>query len=168
MTDKNKIQEELKEIAPFLAELKKETSFDIPVDYFKELPDEILRQVQEDSSKPTIVSPSLFEQFIQQLQWLMSPPRLAGLATIVLLVGGITFMMNQNTDLVATEIVISEDEINSYIVANIEDFEEELFLEFTEEEDLSNLFQDIENDDLDQYLESELDDLDIEILEDYL
>lgn len=168
MTDKNKIKEELKEISPFLASLKKESSFNIPKDYFKELPDEILKQVQEDTSKYSVKFPSLFEQFIQQLQWLISPPRLAGLATVVLLVGGFIFMRNQDTYSHTSEIAVSEDEINSYIAANIEDFEEDLLLEFTEDNDLSNLFQNIEEEDLDKYLENELDNIDLEILEDYL
>jgi len=166
MTNKDNIQEELTEIAPFLAGLKKESSFEIPKDYFKELPDAILQQVLEEPSKSSVKSPALFEQFILALQWLINPPRLAGLATVLLLVGGIFFMVNQNPT--TAEIAISEDEINSYIVANIEDFEEDLILEFTEENDFSNLFQDIDDEDLDKYLESELDDLDVDVLEDYL
>ena len=49
--NKKEIQDELEELAPLLSKLKKEEGFSFPDDYFNQLPEQILNQIDFSKNK---------------------------------------------------------------------------------------------------------------------
>lgn len=163
MKDKKQhIENELSEIAPFLAKLKKENStletFDVPNDYFNNLSDSIFEKTilqPEIVPKQTVnESPTIWTTIGQYFQWLLRPG-VAVIATSVVIVAAVGIYMmnqpdeNQMADLTATE-------IEEYIEENIESFDEEQLAELvvtTAEATETPSIEDIESELLEEYIE---------------
>lgn len=133
---KKECEDELREISPFLADLKKskegEEPFKTPKFYFDTLADKVMEKAV---AKPVIppqysihsARPSFIELAQQWVASIMQPRYAMGFATVVILaVGGWFFIQKnqQNVDSFA-----SNEEIHQYIRDNIDDFDEALLLE---------------------------------------
>ena len=98
MKRKNEIREELKELSPFLLDMKdKGDGFKVPKNYFKTLPDEVLKKVQEAPEPMASDSKmSLWDECIYYIQWLFNKPQgVMTLASVaILMVAGIFFFQN--------------------------------------------------------------------------
>lgn len=107
MKDEDKkweIQQELEQMAPELAQLKKQMKAggqdDTPPRYFRELPDELWRRIQaEEQVKSSRFFGESWRQIVVYVRNTLSTPVSIGLATIVFLLMGIWFFR----DTTATE-----------------------------------------------------------------
>ena len=180
---KKECEDELREISPFLADLKKnkegEEPFRTPKFYFDTLADKVMEKAV---AKPIItpqyqVRPSFFEMAQKWLASVMQPRYAIGFATVALLaVGGWFFIQKnqQNVDSFA-----SNEEIHQYIADNIDDFDEALLLEqgFLADSDALNPEQNAKgniekinasDDEIEQYLKDNIDEKDLKELQNKL
>lgn len=93
---KREVQQELEQIAPELAQLKKQfkagAENDIPPRYFRELPDDLWQRIQaEEQVKPIRLLAESWHQIVAYIQNLLPTPVSIGLATIVFLLIGTWF-----------------------------------------------------------------------------
>ncbi len=183
---KKEFEDELREISPFLADLKKskegEEPFRTPKFYFDTLADKVMEKAV---AKPVIppqysihsARPSFIELAQKWVASIMQPRYAIGFATVVLLaVGGWFFIQKnqQNVDSFA-----SNEEIHQYIADNIDDFDETLLLEqgILADSDALNPEQylkgnidkiNISDDEIEQYLKEHLDEKDLKELQNEL
>ena len=168
---KEEIKEELQEIAPFLANLKKEDPFKTPKFYFERLEDSILEKVQPEKIKMPVASKqvhsSLISQFGHWVSTLLQPRWAMALALITILAAGSWFLKKQqNTETTQTLSEITTEDIHQYVNANIDDFDEELLVENTAfEADNApkdallegEIFNDLNDEELEKYLKEQPD-----------
>lgn len=180
---KKEFEDELREISPFLADLKKskegEEPFRTPKFYFDTLADKVMEKA---IVKPVIppqysVRPSFIEMAQKWVASIMQPRYAIGFATVALLaVGGWFFIQKnqQNVDSFA-----STEEIHQYITDNIDDFDEALLLEqgILADSDVLNPEQylkgdndkiNLSDDEIEQYLKEHLDEKDLKELQNEL
>ncbi len=135
MKSKKEIREELEELSPFLSKLKEEgDGFKVPNNYFKTLPDEVLKKAGIQSVKEVIPqTPQItwIDEFIISIQSLFQPRYAMAFASVaILIVAGLLLLNDKNTDLQFSdniELDLSPEEIQAYISSNIDDFDSELF-----------------------------------------
>ncbi len=171
MKHKKEIQEELDQIAPFLAKIEKQESYPIPKDYFAQLAEQISTQVALEPRQKiaTQVAPTSFWTSLTSL--LSNKFRMNSLvaaASVLLCVG--SFFYWSSTQQAATETIAAAQYL-TYVEEHLDEFEEEILLELNQEEDLDiDLLTDteIKDQNLDNYLEDVLDDLDDQSLEELL
>lgn len=164
------INKELKEIAPFLSELeKKEEGYQVPFNYFEGLSDQIMEQVVPEPIKSVEPEAEKRPSLLDWLAGILQPqPRMAlALATMVgvLCVGyyffGGTGATNNfsNSDLLAAN--ISAEDAKLYVQENLDEFALELLAEDeTIEMDYNTVF-DLNESELQDYIDEE------EMLEDF-
>ncbi len=171
---KEDIQEELREISPFLAGLERKDPFKAPKYYFDTLADKVLEQAQ-----PQLVTippqystrPNLFTQLGNAISDLLRPRVAIAFAsvTLVLAVGvWLVYQSNYKTkELAQTE--LSNEDIHQYIQENIADFDDELLLNNeklafdTEGGALHKT--DMKDEDIEEYLINTIDEKDLEALD---
>lgn len=155
MNKKKDVSEELKDLAPNLSALKnKQDAFYLPDNYFANFEVEIVQQIQQEARPVKQNKINLFK--------ISSTVR--KLAAILIL-GGIGLLLWQQVSPSSIKTTLSSEEIASYIVDNIEEFEEDLLLEEAIESQLvtsRNSFDEIEigiDDLLEELDASDLEDL---------
>ena len=162
---KNEVREELENLSPFLSKMKeKKEGFEVPKNYFKGLPNQIFEKLGNEPSPLAMPEKSGQGFWSNPFQFLFRPKYALAFATVSLLIMASIFWTNNPTETLPLAELTSE-EIQTYISDNIDEFDEELFME-------SNLrFEDLEafeNADSDELLNDIIDDLDIEDLEELL
>lgn len=167
MKRKSNTQKELEELSPFLAKMKQKENYTVPANYFDNLADKVLNQVEpiQTTAKETVAKRSWFDDLIISIQALFQPTYALRLASVaILLAAGIWFFQKDS----ATSDFPSDEAIAAYIVDNIDDFEEELLAESWNEPEGDLLFENIDDSALDQYMDSVIDEVNLEELEDLL
>lgn len=169
--NKREIQDELEKLALSLSKLKKEEVFEVPENYFSQLPDQILNEI--DFSKTRVVTESIstsgnwLNQLTERLAIFFQPKIVIGFAMMILLAVASLFILNNENTSGSQIADLTSDELENYIKANIDDFEEQELLNV-----LGNMEGDswtgIEIEDLEGYLEEIIDDIDVSDLEDFL
>lgn len=170
------IQQELEELSPLLSNMKKEGTiqpFQVPEDFFSNLPDMVLEQTTtEQVSKPQAqVFQSWWKTLQDYLNILFQPRYTVGFATIALLMVAAFYLTSEESmkvDMITLK-DLSSEEIDMYISQNIEEFQEELL----EGEEGVTLFQsetdlDVEDAELEEYLDDVLEEVDVNTLENFL
>jgi len=156
MNKKKEISEELKELAPNLSALKnKQDAFKLPDNYFANFEVDLLQQVQQEVIPIRATTSNLFK----------ITSTLRKLAAIFL-IGGIGLFLWKQSSSSSMDTTLSSEEIASYIADNMEEFEEDLFLEAAYERQLvtgTNLNNNEIEIGIDDLLE-ELDEADLEDL----
>jgi len=161
-TENKKIEEELREIAPFLAKLKAEqTEFvkpEIPKQYFDELSSSIFEQ--------TILQPKAAQDVIQESTIIKEKSRLQlffetllqpnfavlSMSVVLLIVSGIYLMNHPQTDDMNLEFTAAE--IENYVTDNIENFELEQLADLVVFEETESFeIPELEKDILEDYIE---------------
>lgn len=163
MKDKKQhIENELSEIAPFLANLKKENtsleSFTVPDDYFSNLSDNIFEKTTlqpEIATKQTVKEISTIWTMVNQyFQWLLRPS-IAVIATSVLIVAAVgIYLMNQPAESQMADLTVTE--IEEYVEENIDVFDEEQLADLvvtTTTSEIPTTIEDIDSDLLEEYIE---------------
>ena len=168
---KNKeLHKELKEQAPVLSKLKKKGyKPSVPDGYFEQLRKEVRAQL--DAPVPAQERP------VRRM--VFSPLRVAASAGLLIGLSFLLFYFLRNPQLSKTENMASAEEIEAYVFSHIDEFDEDMLLEYyvagetngkeaegaTQEEDP---FQSIPDQELDEYLDGILDDIDETTLENLL
>ena len=192
MNNKRNIKEELEEISPFLAEIKKEGSpFTIPEGYFAKMQDEVFQKVKKNTISQQEQSSSTFQKIItdsihtiQTLmlrhgRYLMPAASFLFLITIgaVYLLKPVTDTPTVTQDAIPLFADISIEEMDLYIEENIDEFEIEELVDLVDIETIAevestniNTIETSKNEllesELDDYIDEIIDDFDIEELED--
>ena len=166
---KKEIQEELKNLAPSLSKMEKKNRVKIPVNYFKELPDQILNQLDFPKTTTEEVAVSWKESLMEKITMLFQPRIAMGFAMVTLLMFSFYFLTKDTATTATPFAEISEDEMEAYVKENIEDFEEDMIFDFIAENE-TNSFDGIriDEEDLDEYMYDIIEDLDDNDLEDFL
>lgn len=163
MNRKKEIQEELEQIAPTLAKLQPQQEGDVPYLYFEGLADKIIDKAAVEQSDSVPLLSRIWT-------WLVQPQ--VGLALCSLMLVASIFLVSNNTSSYPAEVVadLQPSEINTYITQNIEDFDEDTFLAMQIEGALFDdfLMEDLNDNEFDQLLEDVLEDIDENLLEDFL
>ncbi|MEL7124017.1 MAG: hypothetical protein AAFO07_31555, partial [Bacteroidota bacterium] len=162
---KKEIWDELAEKSSFLHEIKKQSSpFKVPDGYFNQLPDQIMNQIKAER-KEAPVQPNWLEQLIQQLQVVLQPRPALALASMLLivLVAWLVIDRPNATESSVDFASLSQDEIESYIYSNIDQFNEVIIEEVANNDEELQLIPSpqIQEDELNDYIQDELEDLDI-------
>lgn len=175
MSEKERIKKELEELSPLLSELKAKADnpFQVPTNYFQSLQDEVLRKVAQErvETKKEVPVSGWLDQLIEQLQWLLQPRYAMAMVTVaILIVAGIFFFQPSDdafSDMAMSE--LTEEDIADYIASNIEDFEVDLLVEAMGEEVDPTLLPTpaLEEEDLEEYLDDIIDEIDLEELEEF-
>lgn len=139
MKEKDELRVEL-ENSPFLKKMKERPAegFQVPKDYFRHLPNEVMRKVKEPALEP-MPQLSWQERIGQFLQGLLQPG-LALASFLVLVVAGILFFQQKNAVEIApamAEVKLSEipdEELFAYVSDNINEFDHEQVVEFSSAE----------------------------------
>jgi len=163
MKHKKEIQDELADLSPLLAELKREeVGMNVPENYFDYLTESIIEQAAliPKPATPTVpTSKPIWYAFLFKKQVL------GGLAMTLLVLTTVLFFRNQPIA-EPTFAEISSEEAAAYIAAHLEDFETTLFTEGDFIEEIND--EALEDSEIDLYLEEIIEDLDVETLEELL
>jgi hypothetical protein len=130
-----KIQrEELKKAAPSFAELERVTELDVPSNYFKEFPLLMLEKVKQESKERTPASSTwlkVLNEWTDKIAAIIFKPKFvyafAGTATM-LIIGSMFFLQVEDVtcapdDLTCMLEKVSDEELDSYIYSNADDFQ---------------------------------------------
>ncbi len=173
--NKKEIQDELEKLAPSLSKLEKEDVFDVPENYFNQLPEQILNQIDFSKNKTiekTVSTSSTnrwLNQLTERLAIFFQPKMTIGFAMMIMLGVASVFILNNTAESNTLAVDLTSNELENYIKANIDDFEvQELLNVLGNEEGGSWTEMEIEDEDLDGYLEEIIDDIDASDLEDFL
>ncbi|MEM1318771.1 MAG: hypothetical protein AAGG75_00875 [Bacteroidota bacterium] len=176
MKDNKDIRKELEEISPFLAKIEKRQNFEVPKDYFEQLPDEVMRRVQPewDSAPTPSAAPSWIDQLAQRLAALLQPRYALQLASAALMIVAGFYFFNisstENTPATGGLAALTADEVHEYISQNIDDYQTDWIPDTDMAE--SNLLEeeevDAETEELDIYIDEIIDVLEDSDLEDLL
>jgi hypothetical protein len=128
------LRDELDDL-PFLKKMKEQPSgLQVPKHYFKHLPDEVLRKAKEPVPQP--VRQPNWLAWVEQIvaSWLQPRYALAFAAVLALVVAGIWFLnegvSEANQPMAAVRLQdISDEELFAYVSDNIGDFDHDLVLE---------------------------------------
>ncbi|MEN0006002.1 MAG: hypothetical protein AAF798_17765 [Bacteroidota bacterium] len=176
MDQQEEINKELNELSPFLAKLKKEPDgFEVPHNYFKALPDEIMSRIEaeEQSSRSEAPGFSWLQQWQAALQGLLQPQYAMALASVVLLLVATWWWFAPNSAMAEQENVfatLSEEEILNYIDDHIDTFGPELVTVVEQADQPTDLLPalPIEDAEAEEYLDEILNELDDAELEELL
>jgi len=174
MDRKKEIKEELEQISPFLADLKKENPFKVPANYFDDLSDQVLEKARPSAASESVGvknGPGLLDQLAVFIQRLFQPQYAVGFATVALLiVAGLFFLKNDEDPTLATSEELTLEEATDYLAANIDEFDTDLLMsvEFGEDEIDEISLVEIGEEEFNEVLEDLLEDFDEEDLEELL
>lgn len=165
------IQKELEELSPLLLKLKERgAGFSLPPDYFRQLQNEVLEKVQ---ANPGASAVSWLDQLKNKLQYLFQPGWALSFASIavLLILGALWLFQNRAVEStsISTEIAkLDRDSVKNYIQANLYQFETETLVEFASNQESQPGFDDLSPEELDQYLDEVIHELDPETLKELL
>jgi hypothetical protein len=179
MEQKDELRKELEELSPFLAKRKGESDgFTVPKYYFHNLPDEILRQVQPTARlEPVRSSGSTWLQNAVQRFW---QPRYAlAFASLVAIVIATVWLLKPddlpNAAITSLDVRIEDlpdEAIHHYLSANPDDIENELIIESQyaelEGKPLESVAPKPQTEELEEYLDEVIDEIEVEDLEELL
>lgn len=171
---KEDIENELRDISPFLADLKKAHSnangkqqpFKTPKFYFDTLADRVLEKTQPVAPPQYKSKKSVFSPISEWISTLMQPRWAIAMASVAILAIGSWFYLkplNNQTPQTLTE--ISTEDIHDYIKDNIDDFEEDLLAEngaMASDTEGGTIFTEMTDNEVELYLNEHLDEKDLD------
>lgn len=165
------IRKELEDLSPRLLRMKEQgMGLKVPEDYFQRLSKEVLEKIQQEQQA---TQPHLRSEWWQFMHILFQPSWAISLATVAILftLGGVWFFQQQSntsSSLSTALAKVDRETLNSYIQANLHEFDTETLMEFAaSQSDLSH-FEDLSPEELDKYLNEVIQDLDAETLKELL
>lgn len=164
-------KEELEQLSPLLARLKKEDpGLKVPRNYFHNMQVEVLQQLKEEMGE----SPAHADSPAVRSPWykIFYTPKFALAFSTLLVLGVAVFWFTRPVQQSTTDVLamddLSQEEILYYIEENIGSFETDELVEVASADDTgTDIFQEVELDDqaVDEYLDKIIDDLDEESFE---
>ena len=171
MKNKEDLKKELEGLSPFLVSQKgREDGFRVPQDYFKSLPDEVMDRIREKPVPVAEPKPHWLDTLASGLQSLFQPRYALAFATVaVLVVAGIYLFKGGNGENCPPGQLacIPDEAIENYVYENIDEFDSGLFEQHFVNRDAPSL-PDLELEEMEEYLDRELDNIDLDDLEDLL
>ncbi len=176
MKNRDELRKELDEFSPFLKKMKeRDEGFKVPGDYFKSLPDEVLNKIKPDVP----ASRSWMDELAAFVQRLWQPRYALALATAVVLVVAAVWIFDQNKNPESQQPIaeamlndIPDELLQNYVSNNIGDFDKELILEThfagQDAKSLPDISPRPSADELERYLDENIDEIDLKDLEDLL
>jgi len=172
---KKEIQEELENLAPSLAKMRKEETIEVPQNYFNKLPDQILSQLDfPKNNTPTeniiaTSSVSWIDQMIGSIGALFQPRIAIGFGMAIILMGAFLFLNKDMTVRDSGIVTLSDEELESYIKTNLDEYEEETLFSVFGNEEISDLTEtEFEEEELENYMEEIIDEMEEEDLNEFL
>ena len=127
MDRKKEIKEELEQISPFLAGLKKEQNFKVPTNYFNDLQEDLWKQVQPQPQRETQSTPkrTWLEEIELALASLFQPRMALSLASLLLLltVGWYFMQPPVDSNSIADASLPTLEEVSDYLADHLDDFD---------------------------------------------
>ena len=158
MKKDNDILKELQDLSPELSKLKKDFDEPLPYNYFESLPEKIFDRIRTEEAKVPVWQSWLATVFQPKL-------RLAYAIAAVFVLG--LFIMNNMDDnppsLDDQFAELSQNELSSYVMANLDDFDGEWLantVQLSASDEL--LFLDSDNEAIEEYLLEEMDDMEFD------
>ncbi len=146
---KKEINNELKNMDSVLSKVKNGDIYNAPDNYFETMQNSIFEKLQQEKS-PKVVS-------LRINKWIMS------IAASLIIVVAVMFFIKQNSD---TNAQLANSDIIEYLNVYVDDFDETDFAKYLNEEDLSISNETaINTDDIENYLDDNIDDLNEEDLQ---
>ena len=166
--ERNKKQEE-PEIPEIIKPLRKENPFVIPHNYFRELPDEVMRRIHEEDQRVAYAPKSWLERLNLWMGPLVSTRPALALAMVVLTVGAFVWFGQDRSDEHALAAGSFEQaELVAYIQEHLDEFDESDFYSDDAAGMDHPLRDDIDESELAPFLDDIIDEVDIGELEDLL
>lgn len=175
MRKQTDLKEELEDLSPLLAKIKKQDGkpFEVPEGYFGSLPDDVLIRLRNTAPEPLAPKASWLDQLVNALHYLLQPRLAAGLVTAVVLVVAGVFWLRPKAQTAAPvdqfELLadLSVDEVSAYVVEHIDVFEEEDLIVAAAKDMPQEAAPTINLDaaDVEQYMEDAIQEMDEEDLE---
>lgn len=163
---KEEIENELRDISPFLADLKKEQPFKAPKFYFDTLADRVIEKTQPTAAPQYKAKKSVSSMAGEWISTLLQPRWVMAMASVAILaVASWFYLVKQSVQAVQPLTEISNEDINEYINNNLDDFDENLLAENdfnasnTEGEDI---FKEMSDNEVEQYLKDNIEEDDLE------
>lgn len=130
MREKEKIKRELEEIAPFLAKIKaqdQDNGFRVPPDYFKQLTANVLAAVEEEAAEHSTKRTYTWSWVQARWNALWRPQLAYAFASIAcLLCIGLWLFKPVKAQ---PDLAFNKEELEAYVIANINDFDTDLLME---------------------------------------
>ena len=177
MKNKDELRDELNELSPFLAKHEhKDLGFRVPKDYFKSLPDEVMKLIREEAAP---AKRSWLDDLTVLLQGLFQPRYALVLASVAVLVVAAVYVFKQQQPLGIVRPIahielkdISDEALFTYVSNNINDFDKDLIIETQgfeqQEKPLQKITPKPDLQELEQYIDDNLDDIDLNDLQETL
>ncbi len=170
MDSEKHTQQELEQLAPNLARLRKqqpEDGFTVHPSYFRELEQNVFHQIsRRPTRKKGVDWPGLFS-------WLLTPRPAIALSVLALILAAVWYFSApaSQSNLFAGSAEVDAEDLRTYVQENLDDFSPGFILEVAEQDvayemDLS--LDDLSEEEVDVLLDEYLDELDQETLEDIL
>ena len=176
--NKKEVQDELSSISPMLSKMKQEQEdpFRVPHNYFEQLPDDIMRQLKAEAAPEPAKTQGIswIDRMLESLTVLLQPRMAVAFASMALLIVAAFFFLQspgeESPYVAEIQEDISEQEIAAYIEANIDEFDAELLFAESDSpyEDLQDNSLEVEDEELDEYMDDLIDELDESELEQLL
>lgn len=147
---KKEIYKELEELDSVLTKYKKDDIYNVSDSYFEEMQKSVLSNLNKKEKAPKVVS-------FRINKWMM------GIAASLLILVAAIFAVNRNSD---TSDQLASSDIIEYLSVYVDDFDESDFANYLTEEDFSTSAEtNINTDDIESYLENNIDDISEEDLQ---
>jgi hypothetical protein len=171
---KEEIENELRDISPFLADLKntqpdtrgKGQPFKTPKFYFDTLADRVMEKTQLAAPSQYKAKKSVFSLVGKWISTLLQPRWAMAMASVAILVVASWFYWGKLTIQVEQPLTeISNEDINEYINNNLDDFDENLLAEsdlYNSNTEEGGIFKDMPDNEVEQYLKDNIEEHDLE------
>lgn len=168
------IRKELEALSPRLLKMKEQgDGFYLPRDYFQRMQNEVLEKIQAEQAPTASSNTGWVRQLLAPLRFLFQPRWALSLATIALLLtfGAVWLYQNEfggKSELSVELAKVDSASLNAYIQANLHEFDTETLLEFASNQENRPNFEDLTPEELDQYLDEVIQEMDAETLKELL
>jgi hypothetical protein len=153
------------QIPEFLKDLKRENPFQVPPNYFKHLPDQIMEKIVAEERERKAEHPGWWRYLEGVLAHLWAPKPILALASVLLVLGVWFFWLSSSQPEYFAE--FTPDDIQHYVIEHLDEFDENYFHDvapFT----LSNIDNGWNPEEMDDLLDQIIDDLDEETIQNIL
>ena len=155
MKKDNDILNELKKLSPELSKLKKLPQDEVPHQYFEALPEKIFSRIRKEDEKKPVWQVWLDNAFRPKLRIAYAIAAAVVLSLLIFNNPG-----EQATSLDVQLAEISDQELDNYVLANLNDFDDDWFTNNIITDDTDDLFfLDTDNETIEEYLINEMGDL---------
>lgn len=149
----------------FLKDLKKENPFQVPHNYFKHLPDQIMEEIKAKENSRQAKQNVWWHNLAGTITNFWAPKPILALASLLLVLGLWFFWPSPGQSDFFAE--FSQDDIQHYIIENLDEFDENYFYH-VDPSTLSTIINGLDQEEMDDLMDQIIDDLDEETIQNIL